>query len=156
MSAAKLHRALGRHLGGSVSGNTHTPGAVTGLRWDPAGTTGNVFLAHMPDQPDVAVTIMAAGGRRQATKGAYDLPGVQLLVRHTAPHTGLDLAQAIYDQLACLDHVTLAAATADAVFVHGLTPQQSGPIPMGLDAARRYEWSLNFDSMIRNATSLRP
>lgn len=156
MSAAKLHRTLAAHLGGTVAANVHTAGVVTGLRYDQSGPSGNVFIGFMPDKPEVSVAIMPSGGRRQATKGAYDLPAFQIMVRHANPSTGLDLAQAIYDELACLDGVTLAEDSPDEIHVHGITPQQSGPIPLGFDSARRHEWSLNFDAMVANDTDLRP
>lgn len=152
--------AVARRIGGTVAlvegAPVHTAGTVAGLRFDESGATGNVFVQSMPSTPDTAVAVMAGAGLPQPTKGAHDLPTLQILVRGADPVASHDLAQAIYSDLNCLDGVELATGTAHEVFVHGCTAAQSAPIPLGLDPNQRHEWSLNFDLSILSPTTHRP
>ncbi len=118
---------------------------VTGITYSEA-TGGNVFINAMPSSPDVAVAIMATGGRSQPSKHAISLPSLQFIVRGPSPVASHALATAILDALDSLDMVTLDDGGAHEVYVHGFTAAQSAPISMGLDENRRHEWSVNIDS----------
>lgn len=141
-------RAIAKHLSGRTLGGVD-------LLFVANDAGGNVFVAHMPDQPDTAVAVMPDGGRAQLTKVAYDLPSVQLIVRSADPATAHDVAVAVMEALNCLDGVTLDDGGADEVSLVGLTAAQSHPIPMGLDPARRHEFSVPFDGTVSAPTTNR-
>ena len=144
-----LARAIAKHLAATVDG----------LTFDEHGTTGNVFVAWMPDQPDTAVMVMPEQGDEQPTKAPTDTPRIQIMTRGPAaagPMVPYELAQAIEDQLACLDHTTLDPAGPDAVRVIGITPHQSGPVSIGQDANGRHEWTTNWRLRIHRPTAHRP
>lgn len=119
---------------------------VAGLVYDPAGVSGNVFIATMPSDPDQAVMVMPTGGTGNGTRQAVDERTVQILVRGPRfdPRPGLVTARAIYSALDCLDLTTIDDGGADQVFIHSITALQSDPIPLGVDENDRHEWSLNF------------
>jgi hypothetical protein len=124
----------------------HLSTRIVGLRYDPVGKDGNVFVAFMPDRPNIAVAVMPTGGLPQMTKDPDDQPGVQIIVRgdRNMPRASYELARDIYGELTCLDLVTLDEGGDDEVFVVGCTALQSDPVPMGQDSNQRHEWSLNF------------
>ena len=140
--------AVAKHLAAEVAGLTYTPTAAT----------GNVYLAHMPAGPDIAVAVMPNGGDRQPTRDPHDTPSVQVIVRgeRHAWRASYVLARAIYDQLACLDGVLLDAGGVDEVWVVGTTPRQSDPVPMGADDNDRPEWSSTYDLLVNAPTTHRP
>lgn len=143
-----LARALARHLTGTVAGVT----------FDPDGTTGNTFIATMPDAPDVAVMVSPYGGLPQPTRRPVDEVTVQVMTRGAPfdPVGPFDMAQAIYGQLACLDHAVLDEGGADEVLVLATTPLQSGPVSIGRDENDRHEYTVNAQVRAYNPTAHRP
>lgn len=130
---------------------------VAGLTYTTTATTGNVFLAHMPAGPDIAVAVMPSGGGREASTSPHDSPSVQIIVRgeRHAWRASYGLARDIYDALACLDNVTLDDGGTDEVWVVGTTARQSDPVPMGADDNDRPEWSSNWDLLVHAPTTHR-
>lgn len=140
--------AVAKHLAATVDGLTYTPTA----------TTGNVFLAHMPSTPDIAVMVMPTGGVREDGLDPHATPTVQVVVRgamhgHRASH---DMATTILGELAGLDLATLDEDGDDEVFVVGATATQSAPLPMGADSNDRPEWSLNIELQVHSPSTHRP
>lgn len=136
----------------------HLAATVFGLTFNPAGPGGNVFVAHMPPAPDVAVAVMPTGGGWQPDRTGHDIPTVQLLVR-AARHdirTGFELAGACYGELTGLGPAALDPGGPDEVFLIGATALQSGPVSLGPDGNDRPEWSLNFRCHIHAPTAHRP
>lgn len=136
----------------------HLAATVTGLSYTPTTTGGNVFLAHMPSTPDVAVAVMPTGGGREASRLPHDSPTVQVIVRGTirAYRASHELAVTILGELACLDNVTLDDGGPDEVWLVGATPAQSAPVPMGADSNDRPEWSLNLELQVHHPSTHRP
>ncbi len=124
----------------------HLAAAVPALTFNPSGPGGNLFVAHMPPAPDVAVTVMPAGGGWQPDRTAHDIPAVQVIVRGARhdPHGSFELARAIYSELTGLGPVVLDPGGPDEVLLIGATAVQSGPVSLGPDGNDRPEWSLNF------------
>lgn len=135
----------------------HLDAHVTGCDYRPSTSGGNVTLDWMPESPDLAVAVMTQPGLPQKSKLAYDLPGIQVIVRGKPrdPRSSHDLAAAIHSELTCLDAVTLDDAGPDEVYVVGCTPLQSSPVPMGRDINERLELSLNFSLHTRSLTTHR-
>lgn len=143
-----LAAAIAKYLADEVSGLTYTPTA----------TTGNVFLAHMPAGPDVAVAVMPTGGGPEASFIPTDSPSVQVIIRgeRHAHRASYALARTVYSTLTCLDNVLLDEDGDDEVWVVGCTARQSDPIPMGVDSNDRPEWSTNYDLIVHAPTANRP
>jgi hypothetical protein len=115
---------------------------------------GDVFIAHMPDQPDKAVMVTSTGGAEQPTLLAFDDHTVQIIVRGDPrdPMDGYDRARAIYSALQGLDLTTVDEGGDHETLVLSTTAMQSDPVPMGEDANNRAEWSLNFRMSISAPT----
>lgn len=130
---------------------------IAGLTFDPASANGNVFVEFMPADPHTAVAVMTAPAQPQLSKLAYDLPAVQVLVRgeRNDPVGSYAMARAIYDDLTCMDLVTLDPNGDDEIFVVACTAAQSDPVSMGQDANQCHEWSLNFGLHTRALTANR-
>ena len=119
---------------------------------------GDLFIAFDPST-ERAVVVMPQPGEGTYTKAPTDTPGLQIIVRHETLHDplpGYQLARRIYSRLACLDNVTLDEGGDDEVRVIGCDAAQSDPVPMGVDANDRHEFSLNFDFRTVAATAHRP
>lgn len=143
-----LARAIATYLGANVAG----------LTWAGCATGGNVFVATMPDSPDVAVMVMPTGGREQLTRLPYDLPSLQVMTRGE-PYDAVgpfETAAAIYSALTCLDGVTLDPGGDDEVLVVGCTAAQSAPVSIGRDANDRHEFTTNWRLHVHNPTTHRP
>lgn len=142
-----LTRAIAKHL--------DTLGIVSYSDTAVRGT--NCFVQHMPDEPDAAVAIMATGGNALGSRLAYDEPNVQILVRGAAHDhaTPYGTARSIFSALHCLDLTVLDVGGVDEVFVQSITALQSDPIPLGVDANERQEWSLNFACSTKSPTAHR-
>jgi hypothetical protein len=119
---------------------------------------GNLFVAHMPAAPDVAVMVMPTGGPAQLTKAATDTPTVQLMARGapTDARTPYALLRQAYDALTCLDLVTLDEGGPDEVHVITCTAMQSDPVPIGRDENDRPEFSQNYQFRTHAPTAHRP
>lgn len=128
--------------------------SIESLTFRPNGAGGNVFVDWMPDQPDIAVAVMTRPGSPNLTKLPGETVGVQVLVRHTSTRAADDLADLIFDALACAPAQVLDDGGPDEVQVIGVTPGSHSPI--GRDVKERPEWSLNFTLRIHNPTSHRP
>ncbi len=140
-------RAVAKHLAG-LDGYALGPSAT--------GADVPVWVGYMPDLPATAIAVMPDGGRPQLSKVPYDLPSVQVIVRHVDdPAAAHDMAVAVMEALNCLDAVTLDEGGVDEVYVAGITAAQSHPIPLGFDDARRPEFSVNFDANITAPTTNR-
>jgi len=136
----------------------HLAATVFGLTFNPAGPGGNVFVAHMPPAPDVAVAVMPAGGDWQPDRTGHDIPAIQIIVRGAPhdPHGSFEAARAIYSELTGLGPAVLDPGGPDEVFLIGATAVQSAPVPLGPDGNDRPEWSLNFRCHIHAPTVHRP
>lgn len=117
----------------------------TSLTYTGTGSTGNLFIGHEPAAPDYCVTIFGRPGL-VAVDRTPDRPGLQLIVRGTPSNHVTGTGRAIAEQLATLtlDQLLIAPGTAHEMWLEGLTPQQSAPIPLGRDANQRPRWSINY------------
>lgn len=136
----------------------HLATEIDALTFDTTGVTGNVFVARMPAQPDVAVMVMPLPGAGQPSLDPSSEPSIQTLIRGPEhdPRPGLILAEAIYNELQCLDLTVLDPGGADEVLVSACTCRTSGPAAMGPDANDRHEWSLTWDLTVDHPTTQRP
>ena len=136
----------------------HLATNLTALTFDPAGVTGNVFVATMPSTPDLAVMVHPVGGLQQPDLTPERIPTPQVLVRSIPndPRPGLTLAGQILDVLDGLGPTVFDADGTDEVRVVGCTAVQSAPVSIGMDSNRRHEWALNFVVSIWDPSTLRP
>lgn len=117
------------------------------VTYRPAGTDGDVFLEHLPQEPDSVTTLFLYGGDEADAKLGYDHPLLQVRTR-----AGLDSApsrqrnRAIYDALHGLAGVTLP----DGTLVVNCIGVQSEPMHIGVDAVGRHEHALNYEIETRN------
>lgn len=140
-----MHRDLAQWLGANI----------TGLKYhatNPAGV--NVFVDHMPSQPDRAVGVFTLPGTEADSKLPYDDPGVELLIRGEggSPTWALDTWRAVYHKLHGLRYVTLPGGT---VLVYALVVQSS-PVRLGQDENGRHQYAMNVRTEVRNPTQERP
>ncbi|GGM76902.1 hypothetical protein GCM10012275_54490 [Longimycelium tulufanense] len=110
---------------------------------------GNIYLAALPQSPDVALAVALYGGSESDSKLGYDEPRVQVRVRGTTdPRIGEQRAQDVYDALHGLAERWLAGGT----LLLSCIGVQAGPIPMGRDGNGRFEYSVNFRAELRRPT----
>jgi hypothetical protein len=124
----------------------HLADRLAALAFDEAGATGNVFVAHMPSTPDVAVMLTPTGGSPNLTLDASDEATFQVMVRG-APHDArgsFEFAVEIYGELAGLDLERLDEGGPDEVLVLSCSPLQGGPVSIGQDDNQRPEWTTNW------------
>lgn len=121
-------------------------------------TGGDCFVGAMPNDPDIAVSIVPTGGRQQPTTNPTNLPLIQIRARGVKhdPVAPFERAQAITDALACLDGTHLDPDGPDEVWVIGVDPIQSEPAPLGADENGRHEYVVNFEFRTHHPTIHRP
>lgn len=109
--------------------------------YDPDGGAGDIFLAAMPDSPDLAIVLNRQAGVESDALLAYDEPVVQARVRSNAadPVVGEARAEAIYTVLHGLGSRPLPQGTWLVLCVG----TQAGPIYAGRDSSARDEWIVN-------------
>jgi hypothetical protein len=111
--------------------------------FDETGTTGNIFIETIPEQPDVALAIFSTGGPGNDPLDEYIRLSFQIIIR-TIPHdprAGALLAQQIVDALNGFNSDYLADG---GNYIYDTTAQQSGPNNIGRDQNNRFEYSQNF------------
>lgn len=109
--------------------------------YDDSGTTGNIFIDNMPDEPDIAIGLYSSSGMAPDIKTKLRRPGVQIIVRGDRdPLTSATLAQQVYNAL----HATDAKTFTDGGTEILLCAARQEPIRLGPDDNGRYEYSLNF------------
>lgn len=132
---------------------TYIGANVSALDFQPTTTGGNVFVASMPPNPDVAAYVLGTGGVESSTKHGYDRRTFQVMVRGTQnPTVGEDLAQEVYDALHGLKNVRLTPGGTLVVLCAGI---QAGPVSLGEDENGRHRYSLNFWAEVQNPTANR-
>lgn len=120
------------------------------LNFDETAMSGDTFIELMPSSPDKAVAILTSQPNEGNPKQPYDYPGVQIIVRGGRdPRPVKERAQDIYDQL---NGFTSDAFVSGGNFVISCFARQGGPIRIGTDQNDRFEFSINFDLIIRNET----
>lgn len=127
---------------------------VEGVRFDPDGAAGNIFVAReMPSSPDVAVLVLAPLAPT-SDRLPHAWVNLQLLVRgaRRAVEAHDALCGALIDHLDCRPAGVIGADPHTARLV-GCT--FASMAPLGDDANQRPETSLNFRALIHNPTSHR-
>lgn len=124
------------------------------LDFKPDTWDGNLFIAHLPSSPDLAVMLMPTGGPTSpgsATLG-YDDQTIQVMVRGGShdPTTPYDLGVLIFNELQGLRSIYLG----DTWLVH-CKALQIRPESLGQDANERYRFTQNFNFHVRNQTKHR-
>lgn len=119
--------------------------------FDPSGTSGDIFLAVMPDQPTQAMALYDNGGAESPMRRPIDDPNIQVITRGGQhPEEAHALARDVYD--------TLHGFTGElpgytwVVWCIGI---QSGPVPLGPDENGRHRYSLNFRLRVHAPTAHR-
>lgn len=121
--------------------------------YDTIGVSGNIFLEHLPDNPDIAIALYSSGGSPADSKLNYDLVAVQIMVRGGLDATqAQSLAQGIYDEIHGFEGALFVGGGDWIVSCLGI---QSHPVLLGKDANGRFEYSLNFDIEFQNNDSRR-
>jgi Bacteriophage minor capsid protein len=121
--------------------------------WSPDAPGGDIFLALLPESPDVATAVtLYAGVLDGSAARAHDQPRVQLKVRGTQDaRTASARAQAHYDALVGLTRRPLTGGS----WLCLVTPVQQGPTWLGVDELRRHTYVVNFDFHVGRATAHR-
>ena len=113
------------------------------------GSTGTIYLFHLPASPDSIISLFPAPGAPSSGTFGYDNPSIQIRVRGTNdPRVAYNKAAEIYALLHGLHQVTLP----DGTWLLKCLGMSSGPVPMGTDNNGRYEFVLRFDTEIENIT----
>lgn len=122
---------------------------VAAVTYDPAGSTGNVFIDRMPTDPGTAVGLFGSGGFGADSKLGYDEPTFQVRVRGDQdPRTSRNLLADIYGELHGLGPVVLP----NGVHLLSCLGIQSDPVSIGVDGQGRHEHTLNFACETRSVT----
>jgi Bacteriophage minor capsid protein len=121
--------------------------------YDPEGGGGDIFLAAMPDSPDLAIALNRQPGAESDALFSYDEPVVQVRIRGLSadPVAGETLAEAVYSALHGLGSRSLAGGSWLVLSIG----TQGGPIYGGRDASGRDEWIVNLRMEIHRATANR-
>lgn len=134
---------LAQYLGGT--------GGVTGLTFGELDG-GNVFIEHLPADPDRAVAVYGRPGPEASSLHPYDEPHVQILVRgEMDARWALETWSAIYSFLHAKRHVELPDGTQ---LVYALVVQSS-PVHLSPDKNGRFICSMNVRTETYNPTSER-
>jgi len=114
--------------------------------FDPEGSSGNIFIDHMPDTPDEAIAIRQTGGGRVDMRVPFHQPTAQILIRGTAdPRVAGATAAAAYDVMHGLTNGELTAGGVWIVKCQAITP----PACLGPDENGRHHYSINFELITR-------
>jgi hypothetical protein len=109
------------------------------------GTVGtNLFVGHLPQEPDTALAIFPTGGFPADGTYPLDEPTFQLRSRSLDWATGYGLLTQAYTELHGLHHTTL-----DGHWVVNCLGLQSAPTGIGRDEAGREEFTINFRLEVR-------
>jgi hypothetical protein len=116
--------------------------------YSPADTTGNIFLAALPEQPVQAIAVAEYGGPEADSKLGYDTPSIQVRVRglDTDATDAARTARDVYTALHGLHETTLPGG----IYLLLCVGTQSGPTYIGRDLSGRHEYTVNFRMEIRN------
>ncbi len=106
----------------------------------------SIFVNVKPATPDNLISVFGYAGsppeRTHDTSGNAR-PGIQVWVRDTSAGTGRTRIESIFNLLDGIANTSLSGT-----FFQEIAANQS-PIPMGADANGRYEYSLNFSTIVR-------
>ena len=107
--------------------------------FDESGTTGNIFIASLPQTPDTCISIYPNGGLPADSKMSYDKPTIMILIRGTTnPIIAETLAQQIYDQLHGFHHNTFVES---GLWILSCLAAQSAPNWLNVDENGRHEFA---------------
>lgn len=125
---------------------------VDGLAFSEA-EGGNVFIDHLPSEPDRAVAVYNTSGPEADSKLPYDPVRFQVMIRCAAGERwALTMAERIYDKLHGFRNGYLPDGTY-AVFVLGA---QADPFRLGADDQGRQQYTVNYRAEILRPTVYRP
>lgn len=127
--------------------------ADIGLTFDEVGATGEIFIEHLPQSPDVVVAVVSGGGVEATSSGPWDQPEVHFQIRGDQdPRTALAIWQKIYSHF----HGLRNKALPDGTYLTYALAVQSAPARIGPDDNGRHQYSLNLRCEVRNSTEQRP
>lgn len=130
---------------------------VTGWTLNETGTTGNVFIDHHPDSPDLSVAVMGQPGPTPIDPHfGYDRPGVQFIVRGAATAAGRLAAYSLADRIRAAVNERGAEALPAGARLIRFSVSESAPGGIGVDEAGRPEYVLNAVAEVTAATTQRP
>lgn len=114
---------------------------------------GTVFIGGLPTDPDVAIDVRLLRGPSSDPRHGYDEPGALFRIRGAPddPVGAERAAWALYDAVHGLRRRTLPDGTV-LLSCHG---EDSGPLPVGPDTRRRYQWSVQVVTELRRRTANR-
>jgi hypothetical protein len=110
--------------------------------FDETGTSGDIFIGTIPDQPDVAIAIFPTGGSA-ADLSEYNVGSYQLMIRTVPndPRGGETTAQSIVDSLNGFNSDYFVDG---GNWIVGVEAKQTIPNNIGQDEKSRFEYSQNF------------
>jgi hypothetical protein len=127
--------------------------ADIGLNFDENGSTGEIFVEHLPQAPDIAIAVVSGGGPEASSKDPWDQPEVHFQIRGDQdPRTAVALWYKLYSHFHALRNHTLP----DGTYLTYSLAVQSSPARIGPDDNGRHQYSLNLRCEVKNSTEQRP
>lgn len=115
--------------------------------FSPIDATGNIFIEHKPDKPNIAICLFSTSGLPDNSLFPEDSLGVQVIVRGNADASiPYNIAGAIYDKLNGFRNNKLIPFGSDIISILGMQT----PVNIGRDEKRRQEYSINFLLRVAN------
>lgn len=116
--------------------------------FDEKGVKGNIFIDVVPGKPDECISLFSTGGQRGDIKNGYTNPTFQCWIRGGSnPLKAINKANEVYKALNGFSGKSFVPGGHHIVDCIGI---QSGPIRMGTDSNERHQYSLNFESSVKD------
>lgn len=126
--------------------------AVEGLAYSEGGD-GNLFVDHLPSEPDRAVGVYVQPGMEADSKLPYDPVRFQIVTRSEEGGVwALSMWNAVYAALHGKRSFTLPGGT----YVVSIISTAASPAPLGPDENSRYRYSGQYRGEIYHPTEERP
>lgn len=123
------------------------------LTFDEVGSTGEIFIEHLPQAPDVAIAVTYGGGIEASSSEPWDNPEVHIQIRGDRdPRTAVALWHKLYSHFHALRNKTLP----DGTYLTYSLAVQSSPARIGPDDNGRHQYALNLRCEVKNSTEQRP
>lgn len=135
---------IGQYLA-SLMSDDPTPIPLIGTFSEAEGDI-DIFIGHLPSEPDNCVSIISTGGYDSASRLTSDLVTIQILVRDLDCITVSDKAQAIYDNLHWFHG---GRFTEDGQWI--ISCFGTPPAYIGKDDRDRFQYSINFTLEVTNS-----
>lgn len=111
--------------------------------FDETGTSGNIFINTLPDQPANALAVFTTGGAGSDPRNEYGRSNIQILIR-TVPKDPRDGEVKATEIIRAFNGFNEGPLVPDGNYIIDVSAVQSGPNQIGRDQVERFEYSQNF------------